>query len=138
MKNLALLYILFSFTVVSCSSIRTRNSIDKISMGAYLPVVDTVTKAAFIFVDHQNNVQPNIHFYFGGKSCISNALGYYELELSSGGKHSFVCIEPPCPDGFLINGWNTSTPGFRRYLDITEKKANYFIVRYTKDSRVRY
>lgn len=138
MKNLNLIYIVMSFTIISCSNFRTRNSVDKISMGAYIQVIDTVTKACFIFVDHENNVQPNIHFYFGGQSCISNPLGYYELELSKGGEYTFVCIDPPSPDGFIINGWNAATPGFRRYLDITENKANYFIVRYTKDSRERY
>jgi|GEM_PF-2651892 hypothetical protein len=149
MNTVSLLSALLCCFFVSCSTVRTnskvktRNSIEKILRGQDIIFSDTTTvKAAFLLVDHENNVLPFKEFRLHHKNYRTNALGYVEVILPKEAEYYFR-IEVPV-NGYVIRGLtkenitNTNRThrifGLHRFIEMTHNKMNYFLVRYSEDS----
>ena len=149
MNTVYLLCALLCCLFVSCSTVRTnskvktRNSIEKILRGQDIVISDTtIVKAAFLLVDHENNVLPFKEFRLHHKNYRTNALGYVEVLLPKEEEYYFR-IEVPV-NGYVIRGLtkenitNTNRThrifGLHRFIEMTHNKMNYFLVRYSEDS----
>ncbi len=149
MNTVYLLCALLCCLFVSCSTVRTnskvktRNSIEKILRGQDIIFSDTTTvKAAFLLVDHENNVLPFKQFYLQYKSYKTNALGYVEVLLPREEEYYFRIYVPV--DGYVISGLTKERIasanrrrllfGFHRFIEMSHNKMNYFLVRYSEDS----
>lgn len=148
MKRLYLLCTLLYCFFISCSTTRTnsnaktRNHIEKILRGQDSIISDTSTvKAAFLLVDHENNVLPFKEFHLHNNNYRTNALGYVEVLLPREKEYYFRIYVPV--DGYVIIGLTKESisanrigrlSGFHRFIEMTHNKMNYFLVRYSEDS----
>ncbi len=129
MKKSYFLTILSFFCVISCSNFRTRNTIEKITQEQNTDTFTKITKAAFLFLDFESNMCPFAYFTLGGEFYQANCFGYAEIPMKQGGKYTFT-FNP-----IILQDTSTKDDNKFRIIDITDKRNNYFLVRYQYDRK---
>lgn len=129
MKSSYFLTILSLFCIISCSNYRTKNNIEKIISEQNTDTSTNITKVAFLFLDFENNMCPFAYFTLDGEFYQANCFGYEEIQLKQGGKYIFTF------DPIVVKDTSEKDESKFRIIDITDKRNNYFLVKYQYDSK---